>query len=81
LFADLAPSLGHYSSNLALHIVPCNTRFWHQFGINSTVINNFIVESIVENLTFFVSKTNYVWYFHPNGVDNPMCAQVESTGE
>jgi len=33
-----------------------NSQFWHQFGINFAVINDFIIHGIVENLAFLSVK-------------------------
>ena len=38
-----------------------NGQFWHQFGTNLEVTNDFVVDGIVENLAFFVSKIHFIW--------------------
>jgi len=63
-----------YFPNFVLNCLVWQSRLI--FGIilafNITVTDDCVIDSIVENLLFFVSKIHYVWHFQPHRVGKPM---------
>jgi len=58
----------HHSSSMAAS----TTQSWHQFDINLSVTDDCIVDGIAKNLAFFVREMQYIRYFQPNRVSNPI---------
>jgi len=46
-------AIWHYSP---IFYLGSNNQFWHQFGINLTLTNDFIIYGTVDNLAFFCQQ-------------------------